>query len=99
MMHFVRTFSIYALSKRFKIVEKLYSAKALLKIAGGGNAYPTSSLSLDLPLHSRYYAKAYHQCFFKAVWGTEMAFKIVQRSLKICFYNSVKSCVLRHKLN
>ena len=34
--------------KRFEIIEKLYLSKALLKMAGGGDASPT--FPLDLPL-------------------------------------------------
>ena len=42
--------------KRFEIIEKLYLSKALLKMAGGGDASPTSP-PLDPPcslLHYRY---------------------------------------------
>ena len=40
MMHFVRTFSVMRaqgllLSKKFKIMEKLYTSKTFLKMAGG----------------------------------------------------------------
>ena len=36
------------LSKRFEIMEKLYSSKTCLEMAGGGDASPT--FSLDPPL-------------------------------------------------
>ena len=36
--------------KRFEIIEKLYLSKALLKMAGGGDASPTPPL--DPPLHT-----------------------------------------------
>ena len=35
--------------KRFEIIEKLYLSKALLKMAGGGDASPTSPLDSPLP--------------------------------------------------
>ena len=34
--------------KRFEIIEKLYLSKALLKMAGGGDASPTSPLNPPL---------------------------------------------------
>ena len=37
--------------KRFEIIEKLYLSKALLKMAGGGDASPISPLPGSSPVH------------------------------------------------
>ena len=60
MMHFVRTVSItvsvlkatkHIVTKRFEIMEKFYSSKALLEMAGGGmHTQRTQHAPLDLPL-------------------------------------------------
>ena len=58
MMHFVRTFSIMGdygalLSKRYEIMEKLYTSKKFLKLAGGRMRIPHRT-PLDPPLAISY---------------------------------------------
>ena len=48
--------------KRFEITQKLYSSKALLKMAGGGDAFPTSDPPGSAPAFSTYVENVRTKC-------------------------------------